>query len=72
VFVMIDIATGFSIEPPIACTARKATSVPRFGATLHSSEPRVNSTSPSWKIRLRPRRSAVDPERTSRLASTSV
>ena len=39
VFVMIDIATGLSIDPPTACTIRNATSAPRLGARLHSSEP---------------------------------
>ena len=34
VFVMIDIATGFSIDPPIAWTVRNATSQPSDGATL--------------------------------------
>ena len=37
--VMIDIATGLSIEPPTACTARNAISQPRLGATLHSNDP---------------------------------
>jgi len=43
-------------------------SQPRLGATLHSSEPAVNSTSPDWKIRRRPIRSAIEPETMSRLA----
>ena len=43
---MIDIATGLSIEPPTACSMRKAISQPRLGATLHSSEPSVNSARP--------------------------
>jgi hypothetical protein len=70
--VMIDIATGFSIDPPTACTIRKATSQPSPGAKLHSNEPAVNTTSPVWNVRLRPRRSAVDPDRISRLAITTV
>ena len=37
--VMIDIATGLSIEPPIPCSARAAISQPSVGARLHSSEP---------------------------------
>ena len=69
---MIDIATGLSIEPPTACTMRKAISAPRLGATLHSSEPSVNSTSPSEKTRFRPSLSPIDPDSMSRLASTSV
>ncbi|KPM53621.1 hypothetical protein ACG83_23635 [Frankia sp. R43] len=47
VFVMIDIATGLSIEPPTACTIRNATSQCRLGAMLHSREPRVNSARPA-------------------------
>ena len=31
VLVMIDIATGLSIEPPTACTMRNAISQPRLG-----------------------------------------
>jgi len=44
--VIIDIATGFSIEAPTACTIRNTISQPRPGATLHSSNPSVNSTDP--------------------------
>ena len=72
VLVMIDIATGFSIEPPTAWTIRNATSQPRPGATLHSSEPSENIARPVWKVRRLPIRSAVDPDSMSRLASTSV
>ena len=39
VLVMIDIATGFSMEPPTAWSIRKTTSQPSPGAMLHSSEP---------------------------------
>ena len=70
--VMIDIATGLSIEPPTACSIRNATSQPRLGARLHSSEPSVKTARPVWKIRRRPTRSAVEPDSISRLASTSV
>ena len=69
---MIDMATGFSIEPPMAWSIRNATSQPRPGARLHSSEPRVNMARPVWKVRRRPIRSAVEPDSISRLASTSV
>ena len=69
---MIDIATGLSIEPPIACRTRAAISIPRLGARAHSSEPSENSASPTWNTRLRPSRSAVEPDSMSRLASTSV
>ena len=69
---MIDIATGLSIEPPIACSARAAMSSPRLGASAHSSEPIENSVSPIWKTRRRPMRSAVDPDSISSVAITSV
>ena len=72
VLVMIDIATGLSIEPPTACTIRKITSHSRLGARLHSSEPTPKTTSPVRKIRRRPRRSAVEPESISSAARTSV
>jgi hypothetical protein len=70
VLVMIDIATGLSIEPPTACTIRNTISQPALGATLHSSEPRPNRVRPVWKVRRRPIRSAVEPASISRLAST--
>ena len=41
VFVMIDIATGLSMDPPMACSMRNAISQPRPGARLHSAEPTV-------------------------------
>ncbi len=44
--VMIDIATGFIIEPPMACSSRAAISVSMLGAMLHSSEATANSVSP--------------------------
>ena len=44
--VMIDIATGFSIEPPTACTIRNAISQPRLGARLHSSDPMAKTDQP--------------------------
>ena len=71
VFVMIDIATGLSMDPPTAWTIRKAISQPRPGARLHSSSGREHAR-PAWKVRRRPTRSAVEPENISRLASTSV
>ena len=72
VLVMIDIATGLSMDPPTAWIIRKTISQPRPGARLHSSEPAVNTPRPAWKVRRRPMRSAVAPENISRLASTSV
>ncbi len=69
---MMDMATGLSIDPPTAWIIRNTTSVVRLGARLHSSEPAENTTSPIMKVRLRPSRSAVEPESISRLARTSV
>ncbi|CAM5415001.1 hypothetical protein STENM327S_09424 [Streptomyces tendae] len=69
---MMDIATGLSIEPPTACIIRKTISEDRSGASEHSSEPRVKITRPVMKTRLRPIRSAVEPDSISRAASTSV
>jgi hypothetical protein len=70
-FLMMDMATGLSIEPPMAWTIRKTISHCRLGATLQRSELRVNSESPTWKVRLRPKRSAVDPESMRKLANTT-
>ena len=53
-FVMIDMATGLSIEPPTAWSARAAINHLRLGARLHSSEPAANSSRPAWKVRRRP------------------
>ena len=63
VLVMIDIATGFSIEAPTACSTRNATSSPTLGARLHSSDASGEDASrPMTKMRLRPSRSAVEPD----------
>ena len=72
VFRMIDMATGFSIDPPTPWSILNTTSRTRLGASEQSSEPSVNSTSPTWNTSLRPIRSAVEPDSISRLASTSV
>jgi len=72
VLVMMDMATGFSIEPPTACTIRNTTSQPSPGATLQSSEPSAKIARPLWNVRRLPTRSAVEPASISRLASTSV
>ena len=72
VLVMIDMATGLSIDPPTAWTMRKTISSVRLGARLHSSEPAAKVSSPMTKVRRRPSRSAVEPESMSRLASTRV
>src|SRR4051794_31348596 len=72
VLTMIDIATGLSIDPPTACSARNATSHSTVGARLHSSEATVNTPRPAASTRLRPSRSAVEPASINRLASTTV
>jgi hypothetical protein len=72
VFATIAIATGLSIVPPAACSARAAISQPMLGARLHSSEPSPKTARPTWKIRRRPTRSAVDPASNRKLASTRV
>ena len=70
--VIIDMATGLSIEPPSACTIRKATSHPTDGARLHSSDPPTKIVRPVWKVRRRPTRSAVEPDSSRKLASTTT
>jgi hypothetical protein len=70
--VMIDIATGFSIEPPIACSMRARIRISMLGDRLHSSEPSAKTINPIWNVRLRPNRSAVAPESSNSDASTSV
>jgi len=60
------------MDPPTACTIRNAISQPSDGARLHSREPPVKVASPAWKTRLRPIRSAVEPDSISSEASTSV
>ncbi len=72
VLVMIDMATGLSIDPPTAWTMRKTMSRVRLGAKLQRSEPAEKVMSPMTKVRRRPSRSAVEPESMSRLASTRV
>lgn len=72
VLVMIDMATGLSMEPPTAWIIRKTTREDRSGASEHSSEPRVKTTRPVMKTRLRPIRSAVEPASISSAASTRV
>ena len=69
---MMDIATGFIIEAPTAWRTRNSTRRPTLGARLHSSEATENTVRPSTKVRLRPNRSAVEPESMSRLAMTTV
>jgi hypothetical protein len=68
---MIDIATGFSIEPPTAWTIRKATSQLRLGAKPQANDAAVNTTSPTRNTRRRPNRSPSDPLNMSIAASTS-
>ena len=72
VLVMMDMATGLSIDAPTPWSMRNATRAPRLGARLHSSEPVAKTVRPIMKVRLRPNRSAIEPESMSRLARTSV
>ena len=72
VLVMIDIATGLSMDPPMACSMRNAISQPRPGARLHRPEPAVKMARPIRKTRRRPTRSAVAPDSIRKLASTSA
>ena len=72
VLVMMDMATGLSIDPPTAWIMRNTTRRVRLGARLHSSEPPEKIRSPATKVRLRPNRSAVEPDSIRRLASTRV
>jgi len=44
---MIDIATGFIIEPPTAWSMRNATSAGVLGAMLQSNEPNVKIARPT-------------------------
>ena len=69
---MMDIATGFIIEPPTACRTRNATRIPTLGARLQASDAAEKTARPVTKMRLRPIRSATEPENMSRLASTTV
>ena len=43
---MIDIATGLSIDPPTACSPRKAIRNPSDGARLQANDPSENTASP--------------------------
>ncbi len=69
---MMDMATGFIIEPPTAWSTRNTTRSPTLGARLHRSDASENTVRPMTKVRLRPKRSAVEPENMSRLAMTTV
>ncbi len=72
VLLTIDRATGLSIDPPRACRQRKMTRAVTLVARLHSSDPSVNSARPVWNTRLRPKRSAVEPDAIRRLPITRV
>ena len=69
---MIDMATGLSIEPPMAWIMRNTTSVVRLGARLDRRDPATKVRRPTMKVLRRPSRSAVEPESMRRLASTRV
>ena len=68
---MIDSELGFNIDPPTAWRMRAITSRGRVGARLQSSEPMPKTVRPMMNIRLRPKRSPREPERSSRQASTN-
>jgi hypothetical protein len=70
VFATIATATGLSMVPPTACSARAAISQPMPGASPHSSDPRPKVARPAWETRRRPIRSAADPASTRNPAST--
>ncbi|CFE82338.1 Uncharacterised protein [Mycobacterium tuberculosis] len=53
--------TGVSMPPPKPWTTRNMMSSKMFGATAHSSEPRVNANTEPMKSRLVPNRSAAQP-----------
>jgi hypothetical protein len=72
VFVIMDIATGFSMDPPSACSMRKMIRPVKSGARLHSSEPVMKMIRPVTNVRRRPSRSAVEPDNIKKLASTRV
>ncbi len=69
---IIETATGFSIDPPTACSTRNAISQPRLGAVEHNAELTVNMVRPTRKTRRRPNRSAAAPADITRLARTIV
>ena len=72
VLVMIDTATGLSIAPPTACTARNATSTVTLEARLDTSDPAENTARPATSRRLRPHRSPVEPNSIIRPAITTL
>jgi hypothetical protein len=72
VFVMMDMATGLSMDPPTAWSMRNTMRRPRLGARLHSNDPAAKTERPMTNVRLRPSRSAVEPDNIKRLAKTRV
>ncbi len=61
---------GTRSAPPMPCNARAAISIGRLTAIPHSSDARLNHTTPIVKIRLRPNRSPSDPP--SRISAARV
>jgi len=61
-----------SMDPPIACRARNATSQPRLGAREQAREPMAKTTRPALNTVRRPIRSPTEPDSISRLATTSM
>ena len=70
--VMIVIPSGISMPPPRPCSTRNPTSELTSHAVLHSTDPRVNSSSASMNSRLVPNRSAAHPVSGITDASASV
>ena len=71
VLVMMDRATGASMEPPIAWRARMAMSMSGLIDIEHRADPSPKISSPETKTRRRPARSASAPENMRREARTS-
>ena len=63
---------GTRSAAPSACSTRNAVSVPGDGATAHSTDATVNSSSPLMKTRRRPMRSARRPAATRKAAKTML
>ena len=72
VFVMIDMATGLSIDPADGLNHPEDNERAQVGGEAAEQRSRAKVQSPMTKVLRRPRRSAVEPEIIRRLARTSV
>jgi hypothetical protein len=70
--VMVERALGCIMAPPTAWTMRKASRVPRLGASEQASDPAAKTARPIWDMRRRPIRSPVDPASSNSEAKTRV